>query len=310
MKRIFLYNPAPGEGGGGGGGAATPPAATPSAAPAQGAMDVFNTPSEPQAPAPSSPPTPPVQGGTPPSAPAATTPAAPTAPQNVIQLSPEQLQDMVRAAGANVQQPPAAPQTPQQAPTQEEFDRMFHVVRPNQQQLEAVLGGGPQAIEALTQLLHGAARQATVMAAYQMQEIENRLRTEINPVQSYYREQQEKALYDEFLTTNKHLKEFEPVIKQVVTSLKAQKVNFPNKEAAFKRVADDTVAFIRSLPGLATWQPGGAAPAAAAPTPGAAPSSQTPSGMSTLSGGGQGGAGGQPSGGASKSKSAGMQVFD
>jgi hypothetical protein len=202
----------------------------------------------------------------------------------------------------------AQPQQPQRQYSQEDFDKAFNVVRPSKDAVSklrkafvaaeedpALIG---EAIATLTDMLHGAARQAVTMSGYHLAEIEDKIRGEYAPALAYVAEQREAALRDEFYVTHKDLKQWDPIVRQVVESIKKDGFN-GTKAEAFALVEQRTREVIKQLP-TGTAAPGGAAGGEG----GQAPSHH----MATLSSGGQGG--GQTGGQAGGKKSPGMSVWD
>lgn len=249
-------------------------------------------------------------GGTPPpapaAAPAAPAPAAPVAgaPGSQAPLSADAIVQAMKKAGIGGQT--TQPQQPNRQYTQDDFDKAFNVYRPSKDAVAklrkafvaaeedpALIG---EAIATLTDMLHGAARQAVTMSGYHLAEIEEKLTGMVQPALSYVAEQREAALRDEFYGKHKDLKQWDPIVRQVVESIKKEGFN-GTKDEAFALVEQRTKEVIKQLPV-------GSAPNGAPPAEGQAPSHS----MSTLTSGGQGG--GQPSGQPSGKKSPGMSVWD
>jgi hypothetical protein len=311
MKRILL-TPTPTDGGGAGGG--TPPAAAPAAPSSSPGMDAIgrgDTPAAaPPTPTPSATPTP-----TPASAPAAQPPTAPSADDIAAAT--------LRAAkelgwGAPTAPATPTPAAPAQSFTQEDFDRVFHVVRPNKAQVAQMLGieevnVTDAQVATITELHHASARQAAVMASYLIQQVKDELMQQYSPVLTHYRAAQEQQLMEEFTTAHPELKGFDLAVKHVTKELTGKGLvkGGMDKKSIFKLVADETLKFIRALPGMAD---AGKTPAAAAPPAGGGtaptPTPQPASKMSSVSAGGQHGAGGTPAGQGAKSGPRGMEVFD
>lgn len=204
-------------------------------------------------------------------------------------MTPELLTQAV-AAAVKAGQPVAPPPTP----TQEEFEKMFNVVKPSRDQWAAVRGDNEeQALAALTQLLQGAVKQASTIASYQMATELEELRKQFNPALSYAQEQETIKLKEEFLTAYPDLKGMDPLLYTIRDQFILNKRTFPNKEAAFKAIAETAQGMLKNIPALGGGgQPtGGGAPAAV--------TAPTTLAMPTLSGRGVSGAG---DGGASNPK--------
>lgn len=223
------------------------------------------------------------------------------------ELTAESLAQAMKAAGVGA---PAerAPQQPVKEYSQADFDKAFHVVRPNEDQIKRLLAGGADAVQTITELLHAASKQAVVMSAYQQQEMRDALEAKLSPLSAWKQQQEEQSLRQQFKEENKDLAGFEPVAEEVLKAMQSEKVQFKTVKEAFTALRDRTIKTIKSLPGWEAWKPGD----------GKQTQNGTKSNMPSLSrGGGSGGAaagqGAQGKGAAGTSRgqsSVGASVFD
>lgn len=189
--------------------------------------------------------------------------------------SPEAIAEALKKVGVGQQAAQPAKQY-----NQEDFDKAFHVVRPNEDQIKRMLAGGAEAVQTLTELLHAASKQAVVMSAYQIAELKEALGGQIAPLQAHITSVQEAKLREEFLKSNEDLKGFETIGEAVVEQMRAEGFKADTKEKAFAEVRNRVIKTIKTLPGFEQWKPGGKQQQAGTKTQ-----------MTTLSrGGGSGGA--------------------
>lgn len=201
-----------------------------------------------------------------------------------------------------------ASRPPEQQPqmTQEEFDKMFNIYRPNEELLARVLGEDKaQAVQAVQEMLHGAARQATTIASHLVQNEVQQLRQLIAPALAIAEEKQMEAMKVEFFEQYKDLKGMEPILVLIRDQFKGQGRTFKTKEEAFKAVAEEARKQIEAIPGLKAASVASAAAGSQQQTQGQA------SKMPGLSGGkGQSGAGdGGAASGSSGKKSTAERIF-
>lgn len=236
------------------------------------------------------------------------TPAQPTEKTETTATPPAQTQGMSKEEIATIVQEAARAVQPKPQPqqmTQEDFNRAMNVFIPNEELVTNILKGGQEAVQALAQIVQGVVRQATTMSAYQAQLLEDKLTGRLSPLEVHYQQAYEAQLMDKFLGENTDLKGFENVIKHVVTSVKQSGKKFANEKEAFKHVADETRAFLKTLPGVTLGASGqgqqGQAQQPQSKTGGTAT-------MSALSAGSQMSASGKQT--KQKSSIPGMEVFD
>lgn len=227
--------------------------------------------------------------------------APPAAPATISGLTKEDLEKIVTTATKQVAQ--AAPQQaqPQRQWTQEEFNRAFNVFNADEDLVTQVLAGGPKAVEALNRVVTGVVRQATTMAAYQMQQMRDELEGRITPLQAAHQAQNEERLLGRFLDTHNDLKGFEVLIKHVAQGLQANGRRFDTEKAAFDHVANEVRTLVKQFAGSGQGQQG-------QQTQQQTQQTGASSTMATLSSGSQ--MAGRPATGAKKAGPAGIEVFD
>ena len=147
----------------------------------------------------------------------------------------------------------SAQQAPAQQMSQEDFDRLFHVMRPDQQMLNAIRSGDEAAaLAALTQFSHGTAKQAIALASYQFQLELAKIREAVAPALGFVQEQQMQRLESEFYEQHSDLKGYEPVLKAIRDGFVAKGAQFKSKEEAFKAVAEEARKILKGLPNAQT----------------------------------------------------------
>ena len=169
-------------------------------------------------------------------------------------LTAESLAAALKQAGVGSQQQAPAEK---RAYTQEEFDKAFHVFRPNKDQVAKLLAGGDEAVTVFTECLHAAARQATVMSGYQVQDAVEKLTAQFSPVLQFMAEQKEASTRAKFVEQNADLKGFEVVGEEVVKAMRQEGVKFETEDAAFKAIRERIIRTVKALPGWEQWKPGG-----------------------------------------------------
>jgi len=256
------------------------PAGSPAAPPAQPPVAPTNAPVAPTGS--------PVPAAAPSVAPGS--PGAPTgnvAPPPIL-MDQATVQQLIAGVTANSQ-----PQQQTPPPTQEELDKMFNVFKVTPQLLTEQLGienPTEAQLNFYNNLAQGAARQAATIASMAIAMEVKRLQDQYAPFQAFVEQQQQAKLVDMFFGKYPNLKGYEPLLSKVRDSYLQQGRKFKNEDEAFKTIAEDTVAILRSTPGVDVSKllegtaatPNGAAPQQPQPNP---------TRMPTLSGGGQGGAG-------------------
>lgn len=201
-----------------------------------------------------------------------------------IELTEELLSRMGENIAKAIQPQPAAEKPPTMS--QEEFDQMFNIYRPNKEVWAAIRGEDEgAALQALTTMLHGSAKQATTIASHLIQNELAQLKQILQPALAMAEERTQTTLKEEFFKAHPDLKGLEPILVLIRDKMIASGRRFKTKEEAFKAVAEEAKAQVAAIPGLR--QNG----AAAGGAPAGQPAGQTAR-MPSLSGGkGQAGAG-------------------
>lgn len=163
-----------------------------------------------------------------------------------LNLSTEQFQELLSRVGG---QPSQQAQEKQKDPeiTPEEYDRLMNVVKPSAAHVQKILEGGEAAVQAMNELLQGAARQAVTMTNYQLQVLEDRLKQQLNPLLAQQQAAQTAALKQEFFSEHKDLADFEPVVLAVRQQLIDEQYKAPDKKTAFAEVAKRSRAILAKL---------------------------------------------------------------
>lgn len=205
--------------------------------------------------------------------------------------------------------------------TQAEIDAKFNVVRLNPD-IISELGldaTNPKVVATLENLLHGAAKMAHSIAAYQLDQRFQLLTSQLAPLQQAHQDVAREKLVNDFFTEHPAMKDeaYQPILLMCEQEL--AKSNFQGtKKEAFAKVAEMATQVMTKVRG------GQSPVTSAAPVttgniqqlssvPPSQQNNQQQSGqqtthrMSTLQGGGQGGAGGMPAG--QQEKSLGASVW-
>jgi hypothetical protein len=125
--------------------------------------------------------------------------------------------------------------------SEEEMNRMLHVVQVGPEDVQAILDGGENAVAAMNKVIQGAVMQARTTAWYQTQVLLRQQQERLAPVMDYYHQQQQEKLTHQFFHENK---DFKPevhtkLLAAVKTSLDAENA-FQGKTRAdgFKLIAE------------------------------------------------------------------------
>lgn len=178
-------------------------------------------------------------------------PAREAAPAQQASSSVTMSEDQLAALAAKMvgaipqQQVQAQPQQQTWTPEQQsEFDRTFNVVRVTPETFQAIMGFAPEnaaQVKALETLMHNVVKQANAMTSYQirqeMQHRENAMRERLSPVENFYLQQQHTALENEFFAAAPDLKDFAPLVIEVLSAAKANGVRFETKAKAIEYAA-------------------------------------------------------------------------
>ena len=196
---------------------------------------------------------PPTQTTTPPAQTQQTQPqqqtTTPPAGQQVV-MTDAQLAEL-----ANRMRPQAAPVAPQAQPqmTDEEFAKQFNIHRVTEQEYEAILGikpDNPSRVAALDAALQAISRQSVTIMRHLMEERARGLEQQIVPVRQDVLHRQMQQHYQDFVRENTDLKDYGPLLQEIVTSSKAkidagQMPPFANAAEARKFVAQQARVLLR-----------------------------------------------------------------
>lgn len=224
-------------------------------------------------------------------APVAGTPATPPA-----SLTAEDIAAAIKSAGLGQ---PAAQAAPATQYTQADFDKAFNVWNPDAALIAQLRGEGDAPLKAILAMREGLVRQAVTMASYIVKQAEEKFQQQMEPIHSDFTQRQIEKAYGDFFKTNEDLKPYESVCQAVVAQMQSEKLNFVDKPAAFKALAERVRSVVKNLPGG-----NGALPT----TPGGN-GSPSPTRMPPLSRGGQGGLGKGPTGSGDGKKDPSHAVF-
>jgi hypothetical protein len=178
---------------------------------------------------------------------------------NLSNLSAEQFAQLVAVAaqqGVNLHaQQAQQQQAQQQAQPQlspEEIERQFNVVKPTEQDVSKIFAGGADAVATLQNLLHGAAKMATTIAAFsanrQMQQLRAELQQQLAPVnqasQQHLMETHTKAFYGKYPELNSQ--NYHPVLMTVYQQLERSGFR-GTPEQVYQKVADEAKRLITAV---------------------------------------------------------------
>lgn len=205
------------------------------------------------------------------------------------QLTPEAISQLIReAAQAGAQ---AGQQKPTEQPqmTEEQIDQMTNRFKASPELVADLLEGGDKSLAAMSAIVEGVVKHATTVAYLQTQLAQKQLLEQMNPVMSHFQEAQREKLRNEFFEAHQDLKGHDKLLAAVKASLDQEGLlEGKSKKDAFAIIAG------RAKEVLSATGAGGA-PAAGQPKP---------SGMASLSRGGQHGAAASSGAGGSTPKTA------
>lgn len=216
------------------------------------------------------------------------------------QLTPEQIRELAAGVARGMQ--------PQQQPqmTEEEFNKLFNIVNPSEDQLGAIFGEDKKvALATLRELLHGTARQATTLAAFHLTQELQKIQQMVQPALKLAETQELDKLKGEFFEFAPDLKGLEPLLLEIRNSFIAQGKQFDNKDSAFKAVAEAARGILAKIPGYQVGQSGQSGNGNSGAGQGQQRQQQSTR-MPALSGKGQGGG---TTGGSSATKSTAERIF-
>lgn len=192
--------------------------------------------------------TPPAQTQETPVAPAEPqTPQEPAQPQVPVQQQPQQPQltpEAIAEAVALRQQQPQQPQQPEY--TEEQFKKDFGIVEIDKPLMDAMFGmdSQPEQVEAMNQLVKQIVSMSLRMADHRTnQTLTQRLgpiTQQLTPLQEKYKEYQNSQFTQQFYTKYQHLKNFNPIIKNVISNLQLSGQKFKTADEAMQAIASQT----------------------------------------------------------------------
>ena len=234
-------------------------------------------------------------GGQPPQAqPAQTAPQA----SQVGQQPPLTAESIAQAIRMSQQQPAQQPEY-----TAEQFKRDFGVVEVDKPLMDAMFGmdAQPEQVEAMNQLVKQIVGMSLKMADYRTQQALKQglepLSKKLTPLEQKYQEYQNSQFTQQFFSKYNHLKNFNPIVKTVVSQLQSSGQKFKTAEQAMQAIASQTEMLLR--------QAGVAINPQQAQQPGV--QQHRPQGPARVSTGG--GVGTTPSASSTRNESRGLSVF-
>ena len=193
--------------------------------------------------------------------------AAPNQPPVPQVMSPEQMAELAAQTAARVAQAQLPPQQ-QQAPqyTQEDFNKAFNIPTVTPDVFQAITGyppDKPEQVAALQNFATGIIRAAATISNYQLEQARQLVTSQIEPLTAANKAQLDSQLNNEFYSSNAHLKDFDPLVKEVVKSFKAEGRQFATKAELFKNVAERVHTLLgKAVPQINQTHSNGSQPAA------------------------------------------------
>ncbi|MBX7157221.1 MAG: hypothetical protein K1X66_02375 [Verrucomicrobiae bacterium] len=120
--------------------------------------------------------------------------------------------------------------------TQEEFDKLFKVYRPDATVIQRILGGGEEAVKALHEIVQGTHGQSLAMSEYLLNQKLRDTFGQVEPFIQWAQEQQLAAYKSEFFEKYPDLKNHENLLLQIKDSLEKQGYR-GNKEQVFEKLS-------------------------------------------------------------------------
>lgn len=155
---------------------------------------------------------------------------------SAVQLSPEQLQQLIQAA-----RPPAQSAEQAQPPmTEGEFKKLFNIFEATPEMYEAILGvkpDNPQRVTALNDALQSVSRQSITILRHLMDQRFKEMDGRFQPVQATIQQQREQQAFQEFTTEYPGLKDYGPMLREIVDAARSRGMSFTNLNDAKTYVA-------------------------------------------------------------------------
>lgn len=165
---------------------------------------------------------------------------ATTPPQSAIQqivMTPEMLAQITAQRQQSAQPQPQ----PQPQLSEADFVRHFNIFQANDQVYESILGvkpDRPEQVKALDDALQGVARQAVTIARFEMANKVKELQAQLQPINKSLQQQKETEYATRFYAQNTDLKDYEPMLREIVDAARARNMKFASDQEAMKYVAD------------------------------------------------------------------------
>lgn len=169
----------------------------------------------------------------------------PPAAQPVVGLSQDQLTTLLQAA----RQPAASqgqPATPAAQPTMTDgdFKKAFNIFEATPELYEQILGvkpDSPARVEALNNALQSISKQSITVVRYLMEQrlkaVEDSMQSKLGPITQERQQATEERYYQEFSSEYPGLKDYKPLLSEVVTAAQARGLKFNNAAEAKNFVA-------------------------------------------------------------------------
>lgn len=157
-----------------------------------------------------------------------------TSPQ-LIGMSPEQLQQLA----ASLRQPTDAAQQGQPQMSEADFKKAFNIHEATEQDFEATFGvkPTPAQLAKYNDHLQAVSRQSVTIMRYLMDQRMKEVQQQFQPVQQTIQQQTEQRYYNEFVGEYPGLKDYGPLLKEIVDAARARGMQFPDASAAKQFVA-------------------------------------------------------------------------
>jgi hypothetical protein len=206
----------------------------------------------------------PGSGGEPQGSPTRTPVAPVSTPQAT--LTPEQLATLASTAAQQTvsrMQAPSQGQQQTQQFTEADFNKTFRVPTLDAARFQAITGYAPdkpEQVAALHAWGQDLVREALAMGNYQLEQARSAVEGRLNPLLEAQQAQADRAIDNEFFTSNPPLKQVEGLVRQATTALRNEGARFDTKEQLFTAVKARVEGWLGGLtPHLATISPQGVA---------------------------------------------------
>jgi hypothetical protein len=151
----------------------------------------------------------------------------------------------------------------QQPTTQADFESTFRVPKLDAARFQAITGYAPdkpEQVAALHAWGQDLVREALAMGNFQLEQARSAVEGRLNPLLEAQQAQADRAIDQEFFTTNAPLKQVEGLVRQTISTLRNEGARFATKEQMFATVKGRVEQLLGGLtPHLATLSPQGVA---------------------------------------------------